>query len=98
MKKILTIKEGNTDCYKCPLEELCTTKCDVALNLFGINCQNYNLNTLKIEEENKSIDWEQRKFNLYEKLILSNSNQYNFSDLFSIANRAIVEYKNKSNN
>ena len=59
MKKILTIKEGNTDCYKCPLEELCTAKCDVALNLFGINCQNYNLNTLKIEEENKSIDWEQ---------------------------------------
>lgn len=38
MEKILTIKEGNTDCYKCPLEELCTAKCDVALNLFGINC------------------------------------------------------------
>ena len=51
MKRIITIKEGRTNCDKCPF--LAYRCYDFVLMWLGIDCNKYDLDTLKHEEYNE---------------------------------------------
>lgn len=71
------IFKGSTDCYKCPISG---TNCKRGVEkLLGINCQEYDLTTIRIDEP---VHWVEKsiRFNNKENDIIINMNENNYNE------------------